>query len=75
MELCVVVESGESIEHHYYWVNDEKEQDTAFMFRFVEFVASISDCPIDHYGSYETAFLKSSSVKDYLRNIKHTSIG
>jgi predicted RecB family nuclease len=52
----VVVESGESITHYYYWADDEGGQDAAFT-QFVELIGSLPNCVVYHYGNYETSAL------------------
>src|SRR5262249_20798854 len=56
--IGMVVESGESISHHYYWADAEEGQDAAFT-EFVRFLATLPGCLVYHYGDFETAALRS----------------
>ena len=56
--IGVIVESGASATHYYYWADDEEGQDAALI-EFVRLLASLPGCLVYHYGSYETIALKS----------------
>jgi predicted RecB family nuclease len=56
--IGAVVEVGESVTHHWFWADEEANQENMFL-RFAELVRSLpKNCIVLHYGNYEATALK-----------------
>jgi uncharacterized protein YprB with RNaseH-like and TPR domain len=55
--IGLVIVSGESINHHNFWAQNEQQEEQIF-YQFLQVLSSYSDYYIFHYGSYEISFLK-----------------
>jgi predicted RecB family nuclease len=56
--IGVLVKTGQSSVYHSFWVDNEGEQDRAFV-RFGELIGSLAkDCLVFHYGKYELTALR-----------------
>jgi predicted RecB family nuclease len=61
--IGVVIEVNQTLDYRSFWADKEEEQDDIFH-GLAELVGSLpQDCPVFHYGSYETAALRKAIAR------------